>query len=594
MEYEEQKKAMENFRYAVHSLERGLWDEALEYVTAAIEGDSHSKGYKLDWHFHWLKGELLLGAPARHDWPGLDPAAAERCFALAAKYARQDAPREAARALLMASVAAYASSADEPAALQAMLDHAEAAWTLDGSLTEAAFQVSRARMLLDRPQEALHRLRMAIEQDPLFAVRAAEDPGHRRHQEALDGFLRALREEAARDVGTRARQACEVFDPLAGRSPELADLPELVRLQRLATGPDGLGLVELLRYRSAGLEADRTSCEQAVERLRRTVRLERRSGGPPRQVEVVEEVPAPPPPPPKGFFAALMAFFDPAPAAPAPPQVRRTVEVPAPEHYLFFDGFGEEVTDGGAVTVVRLEPGRFSMGSPPGEEGRYLSEDRHEVLLTRSFLLGTVPVTQREYRAVLGTNPSRFQSDDRPVEMVSWFDAVSFCNALSRGEGLEEAYLVKGSDVHWKGLDSPGWRLPTEAEWEYACRAGTTSTHYGNLDDIAWHSGNAGGQTHPVRQKVPNAWGLYDMLGNVWEWCWDRRGRYPQGSVKDPIGANGGSERVSRGGSWYDDAEWVRATSRSPHCGDPGRRGDDLGFRLARSLPQAGGRTPGT
>ncbi len=591
VEYEEQKKAMENFRYAVHSMERGLWDEAQDYVTAAIEGDSHSKGYKLDWHFHWLKGELLLGAPARHDWKGLDPSAAEQCFALAAKYARKDAPREAARALLMASVAAYVQSADDPAKLQDMLAHAESAWSLDGALTEAAFQVARARMLLDRPQEALPALRSAIEQDALFAVRAAEDPGHQRHQADLDGFLRTLREEAALDVRRRAGQAAQAFEPLAARSRELAGLPELLRLQRLAGGQDGQGLVDLLRYRSAGLEADRAACQQTVERLRRTVRMERSSGGPPRRVEVVEEAPAPPPQP-QGFFATLKAAFAGPPAAPATRQVRRTVEVPAPERWTLVNGLGEEVRDASAVTFVHVQPGRFLMGSPPGEKDRGSAEEQHEVVLTRPFLLGTAPVTQQEYQAVMGTNPSRFAGGNLPVEQVSWFDAVAFCNALSRGEGLEEAYLVQGSDVRWKGPDCPGWRLPTEAEWEYACRAGTTGARYGNLDDIAWHSGNAGGQTHPVRQKAPNAWGLFDMLGNVWEWCWDWYATYPGGRVVDPVGSDSGSYRVARGGSWYLGAQCARAAARGYVA--PSARAGNLGFRLARSLPQAAGRTVGS
>ncbi len=126
------------------------------------------------------------------------------------------------------------------------------------------------------------------------------------------------------------------------------------------------------------------------------------------------------------------------------------------------------------------------------------------------------------------------------------------------------------------------FRLPTEAEWEYACRAGTTSATYGNLDDVAWYENNSGKETHPVGQKQPNAWGLYDMLGNVWEWCQDWYGGYPDGDVIDPVGPSSGSRRVIRGGSWYHFARDVRAARRILDA--PGYRNNDLGFRLARSL----------
>jgi len=240
--------------------------------------------------------------------------------------------------------------------------------------------------------------------------------------------------------------------------------------------------------------------------------------------------------------------------------------------------------------LVALPSGRFTMGSPEGvplfggEEGRDNDEIQHEVVLSRGFLLGEVPVTQAEYQAVTLSNPSGFGGNpDSPVEQVSWFEAVSFCNALSRGLGLEEAYVVKGKQVKWKGLSCPGFRLPTEAEWEYACRAGTTGARYGNLDDVAWSSSNSGSTTHPVRQKQPNAWGLYDTLGNVFEWCWDWYASYPSGVVTDPVGPGSGSYRVSRGGSWGSGAQYARAASRVNS--GPGDRSGHLGFRVARSLP---------
>jgi len=269
----------------------------------------------------------------------------------------------------------------------------------------------------------------------------------------------------------------------------------------------------------------------------------------------------------------------------SPPQPQVVAAAPRDLVALGRNAQGRErfQVEGGGPVLVSLPAGRFVMGSPAGEEGREREETQHEVVLSRGFLLGEAPVTQAEYAAVVGTNPSLFQDQDGPVEWVSWFDAVSFCNALSRRVGLEAAYVVNGNAVTWRGPSCPGFRLPTEAEWEYACRAGTTGVRHGNLDAVAWYDGNSGGSTHPVRQKRPNPWGLHDTLGNVWEWCWDWHCGYPPGVAADPLGPGSGSTRVARGGAWSNDAQCARAAYRG--YGDPGGRGGFLGFRLARSLP---------
>ena len=169
---------------------------------------------------------------------------------------------------------------------------------------------------------------------------------------------------------------------------------------------------------------------------------------------------------------------------------------------------------------------------------------RHQVRLTRPFLLGMYLVTQCEYEQVTGENPSHFRGDDRlPLESVSWFDAVNFCNRLSDLEGLEPYYDIDEQHVRVGG--GAGYRLPTEAEWEYACRAATTTRWYHGddqeqLSESAWFDENSGQQTHPVGEKLPNAWGLYDMQGNVWEWCWDWYGKYGRAVTEDPTGPSGG------------------------------------------------------
>ncbi len=226
---------------------------------------------------------------------------------------------------------------------------------------------------------------------------------------------------------------------------------------------------------------------------------------------------------------------------------------------------------GGPPGFVWIPPGTFVMGSPPDEEGRWDAEVQHTVTLTQGFWLSDHEVTQEEYQAVTGSNPSNFKGDlNRPVERVSWDDAVLYCQKLTERERAAGRITAQQA-----------YRLPTEAEWEYAARAGTTGARYGEVDAIAWWAGNSGSQTQPVRQKAANAWGLYDMLGNVWEWCSDLYGSYPSGSATDPMGPSSGSDRVYRGGCWFNFAGYVRSAVR--YGLDPGGRNLYLGFRPALS-----------
>jgi len=215
-----------------------------------------------------------------------------------------------------------------------------------------------------------------------------------------------------------------------------------------------------------------------------------------------------------------------------------------------------------ALKMAWVSLGVFSMGSPPTEQGRSDDEVQHKVAITEGFWLGETPVTQSQWQAVMGDNPSRFKGANRPVEYISWEDAQRFIAALNEREGREV------------------YRLPTEAEWEYACRAGTTGPYAGDLNDMGWYDENSGGETRDVAQKQPNAWGLYDMHGNVWEWCSDWYGAYSGQDETDPRGPSSGSFRVVRGGSWSHWAGYCRSAFRDGS--GPGYRGDGLGFRLLR------------
>jgi formylglycine-generating enzyme required for sulfatase activity len=212
------------------------------------------------------------------------------------------------------------------------------------------------------------------------------------------------------------------------------------------------------------------------------------------------------------------------------------------------------------------------MGSPSNEANRDNNEVQHQVTVS-AFYMGKYQVTQAEYEAVMKTNPSWFKGSNLPVN-VSWYNAVEFCNKLSQREGLTPAYTINGTNVScdW---NANGYRLPTEAEWEYACRAGTTTpfsmgnnitTDQANYNGNYPYNNNATGiyrsTTTPVGSFAPNPWGLYDIHGNVWEWCWDWYGSYSSGAQTNPHGPVSGDDRVNRGGSWNNGGERLRSANR--------------------------------
>ncbi|MGA2704486.1 MAG: formylglycine-generating enzyme family protein [Isosphaeraceae bacterium] len=274
------------------------------------------------------------------------------------------------------------------------------------------------------------------------------------------------------------------------------------------------------------------------------------------------------------------------PVAPSP---REAADVPATKTVI---PSRELTSPSTGMVLVRIEPGEFLMGSPDSDkDARADEKPPHRVRITRPFYLGKYEVTQAEYEAVMGQNPSGFQGNASPVERVSWLDAVRFCNQLSEREGLKPFYGISGEAVRVPDWNGTGYRLPTEAEWEYACRAGTPMMRYSfgddeaSLGEFSWFGGNSGSGTHEVGQKRANDIGLHDMHGNVWEWCWDwySADYYKEPPVDDPRGPSRGSGRVIRGGSWDLYPRSCRSANRDG--GTPVSRNVSLGFRLARVQP---------
>ena len=258
---------------------------------------------------------------------------------------------------------------------------------------------------------------------------------------------------------------------------------------------------------------------------------------------------------------------------------------------------------------VLISGGSFVMGSPDDEPWRSADETQHDVTVG-SFYMSPYEVTQAEYEAVMGVNPSTFSGSENPVEGVTWYDAIAYCNARSEAEGLTSAYSLQGETVTWN-RSANGYRLPTEAEWEYACRAGTVTPfstetsisvdeanywghypyqieeNYFSQENLETKPGIYREETLPVGCFAPNRWGLYDMHGNVSEWAWDAYGAYEEAQEVNPVGATMGSQRVYRGGAWNDFAKNLRSAYRAAM--QPDLAAFNVGIRLVRNAEKSEG-----
>lgn len=279
---------------------------------------------------------------------------------------------------------------------------------------------------------------------------------------------------------------------------------------------------------------------------------------------------------------------------------------------------GEPSSTNGEIVEVNdnfilIKGGSFQMGSPETEGWRSDDETQHTVTVS-DFYISSYEVTQKEYETVMGSNPSNFSGEDLPVENISWLEAIQFCNALSEKEGLTPVYTVNGSSVAWD-RSADGYRLPTEAEWEYACRAGTTTpfntenspsaeeaNYYGHypygIEDNYFSQGNLDTKPGEYRETTlevdsfsPNKWGLYNMHGNVSEWVWDYYGAYSTENQTDPVGAESGNRRVYRGGGWNDFAKNMRSAYRAAFVQDQGSF--NIGIRLVRNAQAGNGTVSG-
>ena len=564
-----QTDAVQHFQIAREAFGECRFRESLEALKLALKtGPGLMAAGRLAWRIHLLRALVLLGSDHNTDPELINPAEAEQSFLLAARYARSEYRLDAARALLGAGWAAYVKEGPQNAQndrrISSALTYTDEALDLDDQLVEAQFQTAKFRMAKDEPDQALYGLRWLPISARVLLLKAAADGDFRHHSGKLDAFLNALRGEQQAKIDSEVVPIASRVRQWMGCSRELAETPAAQRLVDLAEGFQARGLLEVNQYYGSGYREDHDFLRESFFEVSRTVSR-----------EWSEEVAEP----------ASDAGTNPA------QERRQTIQhVDQELEYQFLNGLGEVLTtyrgapgtrkefqlppgNGPQSLAVRwIPPGRFVMGSPFNEPGRELDEVPHSVTLSTGFFFSETLCTQGQWSLLMPHNPSKFRGDDRPVEQVNWEEAREFARKLTEFH-------------HRSGLISVGWRwdLPTEAQWEYACRVRKPGQFHGTTDSVAWYEQNSEKRTHPVAAKQPNAWGLHDMHGNVGKWCLDWYGQYPFESVSNPAGPAFGTFRVYRGGAWSDAARCCRSAYRARSV--PDFCSSNIGFSLVLSGP---------
>jgi len=521
-----QTAAYNHYEIASDAFRQGLYTECLESLDRATNGDQASPGYKLEWRFHQMKGTAHLPSVGM-DTELVDLAKAEESFLLAARYAKADYPNHAGQAFLSAGWAAYCQGK-----MQEALAHTEKALAISPNLGEALFQTAKVKMALGEVDAALPILGRLIDMDRFYVLKAAGDGDFQRHDGKLREFLDALRKEKYQQTIPKVRTALEEIQRILKICPGGKANKAGEQLEAFIAKGANLPLLDLL-----AILKDLNAIVTEAKQLPLTITIE--------IPHTVEE-----------FYQEIETYE------------KEVVVKPAG---WFSKQVTEMQTETRSVTkkrnVTRRKSLKMDLCSISAGEFIMGNEDfgpTYTVKITSGFFYGIFPVTQAQWEAVMGSNPSSFKRDDLPVEQVSWDDCQEFIKRLNA--------IGKGT-----------FRLPTEAEWEYACRAGSSEAYcFGDnekqLVDYAWYSDNSNRQPQPVGKKKPNAWGLYDIHGNVWEWCQDWYGNYSSAMTLDPQGPTSGSNRVCRGGSWYHSASSATSAHRNKNV--PTVRVSYMGFRI--------------
>jgi len=536
--------AYEQFEIAKDAFKKQLYPESLEAVEVALNGGPNFPGYKLEWRFHQLKGTLFLGS-IKGNLDLLDLPKAEESFLQAARYAKNEYPADAGSAMLAAGWAAFCQKK-----LAEALSHTEKALELDPKLGEAIFQLSKVLMALGDVEAALPKLAKAIEIDHRYAIKAADDGDFQKYAERFKLFIIELRNEKFKQSEPLIRKTWDNLTFLKNNSPSLVDNKIISEVEKFLTRGKDLPLWDIMPVID-----DITNNLNKLTELSEKIKIPSIIYTKQNIITKIERT---------GRFFKKQE------------RVNTTIE----DYEIImgiYDGYGNLLCE---MNFIKIPKGELKKSFKHNfyDDGLRSQVERiydYAISISGEYYIAIYPVTQKQWQAVMGTNPSHFPHDDHPIENVSWNDCQDFLNTLNI-TGKKEAF-----------------RLPTDAEWEFACCAGDMKywffgNDYNYLSNYAWYQYSAGNKTHPVGEKKPNPFGLYDMYGNVSEWCqnWFEE-NYALADIKqyriiDPQGPSGGKDRVIRGGNWASPSDETKSCFRSK--ANPDTRNPQIGFRLVLEL----------
>jgi len=546
-----QTAAYEQYETARNAFRQRLYAECLEALELAIAGDHVSRGYKLEWRFYQMKGTILIGFVGG-DPALIDHSKAEEAFLLAARYAKTDYPEHAAQALLSAGWAAYCQGRMKEA-----LAHTEQACSVDPAQGEAFFQEAKVLMAMGRDDAAWPFLAKAIELDRFYALKAAGDGDFQRYDDKLRDFLKALNQAKYHQIITMLQPTTEHLRIARQQFPDVGQTEIVRRVEAFVKEGAGWPLWDTLVF-AHNLKRETGNLMATVPLI---VRIQGADISCLRQETYQEEEVYPV----EEAYSEMVVIRPKSLFRKAVTESQTKTRTIMKTRVVTKTRTKTEVISGKIFELVFsfVPAGSFLMGQ---------GQTSHRVTISKDFYLGKFPITTFQWEAIMGRNPSHFGAvKDRPVETVSWNDYQLFIKKLNE---------MVGSILY---------RLPTEAEWEYACRAGSGGDfHFAEsadarlIYDYVWYSANAVEAPHTVGNRNPNSWGLHDMHGNVWEWCQDWFEDDVSQSVTDPSGPLLGSSKVVRGGSWKNDAEQCHSAYRSSR--KPDSCSSDVGFRLLRAV----------